>query len=325
MKRALGLIIIVVACIIGFLSIRGVTPFMPISGTSMEPAFKAGDLILIERVSPSQIKEGDVIVYNVTPLVQDAYNFPPVIAHRVIRISTFDNSVAFRTKGDNTGEDPITVRAGDLRGKVSDQIPYLGFPLLFFQSKQGLIFAVIALSLLALFLYTDEISLGGTKLQRGIFTPVIRESYRTNRIFSQKLEATEQKVDATEQALGKFASAIELYAQHLASHTSAIQGLSEASHELKRSSAEQNRVLMLLSQTMEQKTAGKEIAAPLPEAPDEGIISEIGLKPPEPEEIAPEPDKPIEASFPPGCIKSHLEPAEKNKGHRPRHPDISTF
>ena len=47
----------------------------------------------------------------------------------------------------------------------------------------------------------------------------------------------------------------QLYAQHLASHTSAIQGLSEASQELKKSTAEQNKVLMRLLETTEPKKA----------------------------------------------------------------------
>ena len=152
-------------------------------------------------------------------------------------------SLGFRTKGDNTGEDPFTIRPDDIRGTVGRQIPYLGLPLLFFQSQQGVIFAVIALGLLALFLYGGEISRGGGWVHRGIFTPVIMEEKRANRLLARKMEATEKKMDMTEQALEKFSAAVAEYAKHLASHTSAIQGLSEASQELKKGAAEQNRVL----------------------------------------------------------------------------------
>jgi len=48
-KRALALTLIIAAVTVGFLSIRGVMPFMAIFGTSMQPEFEPGDLILIEE------------------------------------------------------------------------------------------------------------------------------------------------------------------------------------------------------------------------------------------------------------------------------------
>ncbi|OGO42505.1 MAG: signal peptidase I, partial [Chloroflexi bacterium RBG_16_58_8] len=199
MKRTLVFIFIVLVCVMGFLSIRGTLPFMPIRGTSMLPELKAGDLISIQEISPAQVKVGDVIVFNVPPLVRQAYNYPPVVAHRVIKIIEYQKSVGFRTKGDNTSEDPFTVRGQDLKGTISHQFSGLGFPLLFFQSQQGLIFIVIALLLLAFFLYGGEIARGGNLLHRGIFAPVIREEKMANRALTRKIDATEQKMSATEQ------------------------------------------------------------------------------------------------------------------------------
>ena len=244
MKRALALITIIVACVIGFLSVRGTMPFLPIFGSSMEPTLQSGNLLLIQPVDPYTIEEGDIIVFNVPKLVRDYYNYPPVVAHRVIKINKDANLLSFRTRGDNTGEDPFTTRASNVRGVVGDQILYLGLPLLFLQSQQGLIFVIIALSLLTLFLYSNELNAGKSWLHRGIFSPVIKETSHSSRVLVEKIESTENKINLTEQALEKFAVAVAEYAQHLASHTSAIQGLSEASHELKRSAAEQNRVLM---------------------------------------------------------------------------------
>ena len=296
MKRGIGLILLITAFIVGFLSIRGVTPFMPIFGSSMEPELHVGDLILIEPVSASEVKEGDIIVYNVNSMIQEYYNYPPVIAHRVIKVYT-DGILRFRTKGDNTGEDPFTVRPGDLRGTISKQYSNLGFPLLFMQSQQGMIFIIVALALLAFFLYGGELNQGGGKLQRGIFAPVIQESYRTNRVLAHKIETTEQKMDTTQQALEKFASAIALYAEHLASHTSAIQGLSEASQELKKSSAEQNRVLMHFMETMGQpRPREKEDISGL-----EQRILKTGKAIPELEKAPPEAE---EVQSPPGCAIS---------------------
>ena len=151
MKRAFGLIVIVAIAIAGFLSIRGEMPFMAVLGNSMEPEYKAGNLIMIEEVSVSEIKVGDVIVYTVPTMVREAYNYPAVVAHRVARMYTTEIGTTFRTKGDNAdGEDPFTVRSRDLKGKVGNQIPFIGFPLLFLQSQQGLIFTIMGLCLFAL-------------------------------------------------------------------------------------------------------------------------------------------------------------------------------
>jgi len=315
MKRAIGLILITVACIVGFLSIRGTMPFIPIFGSSMEPTLQSGALLMIEPIEPQDVKVGDIIVFNVPSMVRDYYNYPPIVSHRVIEVKK-QPSLSFRTKGDNTGEDPFTIRAQDLRGTVGNQIPYLGLPLLFFQSQQGLIFIVVALMLLAFFLYGGEIGHGGNILHRGIFAPVINEEKRANRLLTRKIEATEQKMNSTEHALEKFAAAIELYAQHLSSHTSAIQGLSEASHELKRGAAEQNRVLIHLMETIGKPEARKDMTA----AREEPAVTEPAKpvfkmqKPAEAEK--PEPvtwQRSHEArvkSYPPGCARRQA-PAER--------------
>ena len=307
MKRAVGLIIVVIACVVGFLTIRGTMPFMPIFGSSMEPTLQSGSLMIIEPMDPSEIEVGDIVVFNVPRIVREYYNYPAVIAHRVVKISK-EAGFTFRTKGDNTGEDPFSTRASDIRGRVGRLIPHLGLPLLFFQSQQGMIFVIVALSLLAFFLYGGEMSQSGRRLQRGIFAPVIQEGYRTNRVLAQKIETTEQKMDYTQQALEKFAGAIELYAQHLSSHTSAIQGLSEASHELKRSAAEQNRVLMNLIDRIEQPRPVKEGR--------EEIISRVEQAMTDLEETTPLPEK---KQFPPGCVRVHQPPAKENT-FRALHP-----
>ncbi|OGN98943.1 MAG: signal peptidase I, partial [Chloroflexi bacterium RBG_13_51_18] len=223
MKRAIGLIFLTAAFIVAFLSVRGSLPFIPIFGSSMEPVLKSGGLLFIDPMDSKDVRLGDIIVFNIPAAVREYYNYPPTVAHRVVKIITVPN-LSFRTAGDNTGEDPFTVRPQDIRGTVGKQIPYFGLPLLFFQSQQGVIFAIIALILLAIFLYGGEIGRGGNRLHRGVFAPVINEEKRANRMLSRKIEATEKKMDTTEQALEKFSLAVTEYAKHLASHTSAIQG-----------------------------------------------------------------------------------------------------
>lgn len=288
---------------------------MPIYGSSMEPTLQSGGLLLISPVNPTEVKVGDIIVYNVPQLIREYYNYPPVVAHRVVKVTNERGILSFRTKGDNTGEDPFTIHPGDIRGTVGDQIPYAGLPLLFLQSQQGLIFVIISLVLLSLFLYSDELSLGQRKAHRGIFSPVIQESARSSRLLTQKIDTTEQRMEATEQALVKFASAIEQYAHHLASHTSAIQGLAEASHELKRGAAEQNKVLIRLMGVMEQPRTKPEPVEPPKPVVETTIKAEV-----KPEDkmakleqamLALEKRKKAHAQYPPGCFKSRPTPAEE--------------
>ena len=287
-KRALSLIFIVAVCLTGFMAVRGTMPFMPVFGTSMEPVLHAGNLIIIQGKAPADVKVGDIIVYNVPKAIQDYYNYPPVVAHRVTEVRDTEFGIAWRTKGDNAGEDPFTVRANDLRGTVSNQIPFLGFPFLFLQSQQGLMFVIIALSLFALYLYANDLNRGGQKVHRGIFAPVIEESQRSSETLAHRMETTEKSVDATQQALTSFAAAITEYAEHLKSHTSAIQGLSEASQELKKGAAEQNKVLERLLGAMEERIAPREEPAPT---------------------AKPAISKKVEkAKFPPGCVRSRQQP-----------------
>lgn len=291
-QRALTLIAVSTLAVVGFMAVRGTMPFMPVFGTSMEPELHAGSMIFIESKEASEIKEGDVIVYTVTSAIRDYYNYPPVVAHRVIEVRDTEYGISFRTKGDNAGEDPFTVRPQDLRGTVSKQIPYLGLPLLFLQSQQGLIFVVISLLLFAFYLYAIDIGRGGQKIHRGIFAPVIDESQRASELLAQRVENTEKGMEYTQQALNSFAAAIAEYAEHLKSHTGAIQGLSEASQELKRGAVEQNRVLSRIAEVMEQGMPTKK--AEIPETKTE----------------TPEVTKP---GYPPGCFRSRQSSTDESK------------
>ena len=89
MKKTIWLIFLVLA--IGFLIfyLRTWAPFMAISGKSMEPELKVGDFVLIEQVSPREVKEGDVIVFEIPTLVREHYNYPLLIAHRKALRSKF--------------------------------------------------------------------------------------------------------------------------------------------------------------------------------------------------------------------------------------------
>ena len=343
MKRAIGLILLIAAVIVGFLSVRGAMPFLPVFGTSMEPELHAGDLIMVNPVSTSDVEEGDIIVFSIPKLVRESYNYPAIVAHRVLKIYDDDGTIRFRTKGDNTGEDPFVVRPQDLRGTVGKRIPVLGFPILFLQSQQGLIFIVVALILLSIYLYSDELGRGRSRLQRGVFAPVLEENRQGRRVLEHRMESAEKGVLGTQEALHSFASAIAEYAEHLKSHTSAIQSLSEASHELKRGAAEQNKILGRLAEVIGQSGDGAEKRPELHDGVYEVLrrgeemereVKELkrkldGVEKEEAEgsqageivhKIVPQVEEIVRdtqgTTFPPGCFRSRSKPAGEGETYK---------
>lgn len=252
MKRAIGLGLIILACIAGFISVRGNMPFMPVFGSSMEPDISSGSLLIIEPVEAGKVNDGDIIVYSVPRLYREYYNYPPIIAHRVIEVLKDQPGTWLRVKGDSAIEDPFLVRLQDVRGTAGSQIPYLGLPLVFFRSGPGTLFIAFAIVMLGLFFYSKELVQITRRMLRLAITPVVQENNRSTLVLSQRFEATEI-------ALDKFANAIQIYAQHMASHTSAIQGLKEASQSLKGSAAEQNDILAQLTKTIKRERTTHEV------------------------------------------------------------------
>lgn len=192
------------------------------------------------------------------------------------------------------------------------------------RSTPLLILNLVVLVLLTAFLYRRELRHAGHILHRSIFAPIIDEERRTGELLSSKIESTEHRMSTTELALEKFAAAIGDYATHLSSHTSAIQGLAEASQELKMSAAEQNRVLACLFKNTEEP--GVLWQAP-PVAQKPAIEDEPPVQPAPPvAKEEPVPEKPasvvgvhkpyqkpgiFDKPMPPGCALSRETRARK--------------
>jgi transcriptional regulator with GAF, ATPase, and Fis domain len=118
---------------------------------------------------------------------------------------------------------------------------------------------------------------------------------RYSKLFAHIIEGKQDTISEdwmtrTERTLRELTEAISEYALHLKSHTAAIQGLSEASQELKHSAAEQNRVLADLVNAITQTPSIKEPVT-------------AGEQ---------EPPPPLEKdSYPPGCYNSQRKPARE--------------
>lgn len=95
----------------------GVRPTL-ISGISMEPAIKPGDIVITREVTPGEVKQGDVVLFS---------DGKRSILHRVIEIRNENGSQIFLTQGDNVDKMDEPWEAEQLKGKLVLVIPKLGW------------------------------------------------------------------------------------------------------------------------------------------------------------------------------------------------------
>jgi len=129
-----------------------------IKSGSMEPTYYTGDLVIIAKVPPQEIKEGDVIVYR-QPGGED------LILHRVVKIEERNGVLYFLTKGDNPKTNPYIdewtsegwIHESHVIGKLVSRIPYLGYIFIYLDAPGArFMLILILLLLLALSLMAEE-------------------------------------------------------------------------------------------------------------------------------------------------------------------------
>lgn len=98
----------------------GARPYTVLSG-SMEPAIGAGDLVVAERVSPPDVRIGDVVTF------EDPERGNRLTTHRVGGIWRDGDKLELVTKGDanNATERWRVASDGDL-GRVAYTVPWVG-------------------------------------------------------------------------------------------------------------------------------------------------------------------------------------------------------
>lgn len=75
-------------------------------GDSMHPSIRSGELLIVDRVDPSAIRRGDVVLARLTR---------GLTAHRVVRMT---RDGRFITRGDNAPATDEPFTAGQLLGRV---------------------------------------------------------------------------------------------------------------------------------------------------------------------------------------------------------------
>lgn len=138
----------------------GVSPVIVMSG-SMYPTFDAGDMIILEKVDPSTIEEGDVICF----FADNDKN--TATTHRVVDIQRDDDGAPlFVTRGDaNNTEDRIAITADMVQGRYTGiAIAGLGNVAVFLQSPLGMALCIV-LPLALIFLW-DAVRRGVSSKKR---------------------------------------------------------------------------------------------------------------------------------------------------------------
>lgn len=114
-----GLVAGLVAAMVLPLAFGG-RPYTVLSG-SMEPAIAAGDLVVAQRVSPPDVRLGDVVTF------EDPERGNRLTTHRVGGIWREGDKIEFVTRGDanNATERWRVASDGDV-GRVAYKIPWIG-------------------------------------------------------------------------------------------------------------------------------------------------------------------------------------------------------
>lgn len=127
-------------------------PIVPVAGISMKPTLQPGDLVLVKGVETAELRKGDVIALRVPKSQQTRYGAPPAIVHRIVEIKKEGGERLFTTRGDNnSAADAFDVRPNDVIGRMVARGPGLGYPFLFFRSRQGKIFLLSVLAVAVLY------------------------------------------------------------------------------------------------------------------------------------------------------------------------------
>ncbi len=127
----------------------GVTsPFVIVTGSSMEPTYHQGDLLLVKSATPASVSIDDVIVFH-TPRLGVSSGLPSLIAHRVVGIQPVDGLLGYKTQGDNSDRDSFVVPSNRLIGRVHTNLGILGKPVMIFGKMKTLLVIGLPLALAA--------------------------------------------------------------------------------------------------------------------------------------------------------------------------------
>jgi len=140
-KILYGFIFIVLVSIAGLITVSsfkipGNYKLYSVQSGSMEPAIKKGAIVVVKPESNYQ--KGDVIT------VVEPANRKVSLTHRIFEVNDKDGKISYITKGDaNKTPDTEKRPKENVVGKVIFSLPFIGYPIGFAKTRDGLIVLII--------------------------------------------------------------------------------------------------------------------------------------------------------------------------------------
>jgi signal peptidase len=142
-----ALVAIGVLVVFSFVPFPGNFKVFTVQSGSMEPTIHTGSLIFVKPMAD----------YNVGDIITKRTKDPKItITHRIFSKEEIDGQISFETKGDaNDGPDGEKFTKEGIIGKEIINIPYLGYPVGYAKTVQGLILLIVVPAVIIIY---DEIN-----------------------------------------------------------------------------------------------------------------------------------------------------------------------
>ena len=140
-KVLYGLIFATLVLVAGVVAISafkipGSYKLLTVQSGSMEPSIKLGSVVVVQPAG--DYKKGNVIT------VSEPENPKTSLTHRIFEVKEKDGKTFYVTKGDaNNAPDTEERPKENVIGRVLFSIPYIGFPIAFAKTRDGLVVLII--------------------------------------------------------------------------------------------------------------------------------------------------------------------------------------
>ncbi len=129
------LVMLGIFVVFSFVPFPGNYKIFVVESGSMEPAIHTGSLIFVKP--ETNYKVGDIIT-------RKTNNSKITITHRIVKKEKQEGKIIFDTKGDaNNAPDEANFSQDDIIGQEKVAIPWLGYPVNYAKTTQGLILLII--------------------------------------------------------------------------------------------------------------------------------------------------------------------------------------
>lgn len=181
---------------ISALNIPGNYKLLVVKSGSMEPAIKTGSVVIVKP--SSDYRKGDVVTF------KDPKFPKTTVTHRLYEIKDNQGKISFLTKGDaNHSPDTTEILQDQVLGKMLFAVPFVGYPVNFAKTMEGLIIMVIIPTVIIV--YTELLNIKKEALR------IIREK-RKNLSLKEKAEKeVGEEVIAAEKGFRLLLSKIRIF------------------------------------------------------------------------------------------------------------------